>query len=135
MQQGKKQFHRRQMVCRYFIALHFVCFICELGVVSITLINLYNDVAITSISTEDTRRAGTSQIGITIASLAITLVTFGLTVLDTGGMLSKGRDCLMQAVQRVFGLSAMRTSHVHPGGQLSEGGSWKQPAGTVIEKQ
>lgn len=63
--------------------MHGACMVCELGVVTVTLLELVSGTNPNEASTDKNK-----QLGATLASLAATCVTFCLTVVGAGSALS-----------------------------------------------
>jgi hypothetical protein len=120
---------RAHHACRTSIQLHITCFICELGVVVITLLNLISDSTSAAMHDNDgLQMSSSANIRMTVASLALTLTTFSLTMLDTAAIIERMKAAVKSSAERaresISRISARRgqscLSSVHPGSSPGE---------------
>jgi hypothetical protein len=106
--------HACTCACRSVLYMHAISMLCELGVVSATLLNLFS--AIKSHAHSDgavTEASYRAQIWITLSSLVSTIVAFLLTVVGAGSILAGMRKVLEVSRASLHGASRMHSTLTH----------------------
>lgn len=90
-----EQRQRRVTVCRYILGLHVLNLIFELGVVSVTFLNLFSQ----RLNPMRESQRHQEQLSVMLVSLVTTLLTFGLTLVGAGSSLAGLREVVARVSQ------------------------------------